>query len=219
MISMGESRGKNLNLVSDYWQTHTGVRLAACLFFVIFIAQAVWIYPAYRQFEEEEINRLSATGLSIIEALIAVSSTNITTEDLQLLGDSLTHNTPLKGARIYTYTGDLFFEFGEKPVHAPYELREIWNSSKTDRMHNGSRIEMAWLPQDTYSSYLIVGRLDSSHVQVALDQFLSFLLKMVFSVTFVSTLLLMYLLRRSNFRTWVQKITGVEQIKASTRAR
>ncbi len=89
----------------------------------------------------------------------------------------------------------------------------------TGRIDNGSRIEIAWLPQDTYSPYLIVGRLDSSHVQSALDNFLAFLLRMVFAVTFVSTLLIMWILRKSNFRPWLEKITGVDHLKPSNKVR
>jgi hypothetical protein len=205
--------------VTGYWQTHTGLRLAACLFFVIFFAQALWIYPAYRQFEQDELNRLSYTGLAIIETLLTLSAADISQEELKMLGETLSHNTPVKGARIYTTTGDLFIEFGEAPIYEPYELRQVWNNWMTTRIANGSRIEMAWLPQDAYSPYLVVGRLDSSHVQASLDNFMSFLLKMVFSVTFVSTLLLMWLLRKSSFRPWLQKITGVDHLKASNKIR
>jgi hypothetical protein len=219
MISTSENSGKHISLIASYWQTYTGVRLAACLFFVIFFAQALWIYPAYQKFEQDELNRLSYTGLAIVEGLLALTATDIAPEDLKLLGETLSHNTPLKGARIYTYNGDLFAEFGERPIYEPYELREIWGNWMTTRIAHGTRIEMAWLPQDSYSPYLIVGRLDSSHVQGALDNFLNFLLKMVFSVTFVSTLLLMWLLRKSQFRPWLQKITGLEHLKASNKAR
>lgn len=219
MISLGQSGDKNMSLVTDYWQTHTGLRLAASLFFVIFFAQALWIYPAYRQFEQDELNRLSYTGLAIIETLLTLTSADIAPENLKMLGKTLSHNTPVKGARIYTYNGDLFLEFGETPIYEPYELRQVWNNWMTSRIANGTRVEMAWLPQDAYSPYLIVGRLDSSYIQAAMDNFLSFLLKMVFSVTFVSTLLLMWLLRKSNFRPWLQKITGVEQLKASNKIR
>lgn len=211
MIHVGDRGAKSASLVAESLQQHAGVRLAAYLFFVIFFAQALWIYPAYQKFEQDELNRLSYTALAIAETLLTVITPDMAPEEVQMLGESLSHNTPLKGARVYTYNGDLFTEFGELPLHDATQLQQPINQ--------GARIEMAWLPQEAFTDYLIIGRLDGTHVQNSMANFLSFLLKMVFTVTFVSTLLLMWLLRNPGFRPWVQKVTGIEQIKASRKVR
>jgi hypothetical protein len=211
MIHVGERSGKGAGLISDTLQPHAGVRLAAYLFFVIFFAQALWIYPAYQKFQQDELNRLSYTGLAIAETLLSLITPDMPTADIEMLGETLSHHTPLKGARIYTYQGELFAEFGELPQHEAAQLQQPINQ--------GARLEMAWLPQDAFTDYLIIGRLDGTHVQASMANFLSFLLKMVFSVTFVSTLLLMWLLRNPGFRPWVQKVTGIDQIKASRKVR
>lgn len=218
---MDKSRENNTNKslrFTDY-HFHPGLRMAAGLFLVIFIAQVFWIFPAYRQFEKDELNYLSYTGLAIMESLLTLSNADVAKEDIKMLGETLGHNTPLKGARIYTYDGKLVTEFGETPLYEPYELRQVWNNWMTTRVQNGTRVEMAWLPQDSYSPYLIVARLDSTHIQVALDNFLAFMLKMIFSVTFISTLFLMWILRKPKLRPWLEKVTGVDQLKPSTKAR
>lgn len=210
MTRVGEGSRKNVSLV-DSVQNHAGLRLAAYLFFVIFFAQALWIFPAYQKFQQDELNRLSYTGLAIIETLLTLNYADISPEALKSLGDTLSLNTPLKGAKVYDYNGALVSEFGELPMHQAAELQKPINE--------GNRIEMAWLPQDAFTDYLIIARMDNSHIQTALNSFLSFLLKMVFSVTFVSTLLLMWLLRNPGFRPWLQKITGIDQLKASRKVR
>jgi hypothetical protein len=219
MISTTQPGNKHFSLITDYWRSHSGIRLAACLFSVIFIAQVLWIYPAQRQFEKDELYRLSQTGLAIMESLLVVAASDVSPEELKILGQTLTHKTPLKGARIYTYTGDLLLEFGEVPMYEPYQLRQVWHHWMTPRFDEGKRVEMAWLPQDSYSPYLIVSRLDSSYVQASIDRFIAFLLKMVFTVTFVSTLLLMWLLQKPHLRTWVVKVTGVDELKPSNKVR
>lgn len=218
MISTIENGRKSTGFIANYWHTHTGVRLAAYLFLVIFIAQAVWIYPAYQLFKKDELNRLSQLGLAVMESVLTLSSADITPEDIKILGGSLTHNTSLKGARVYTYAGELFTEFGESPMYEPYELRQEWSNWLSSPLQD-NRIEMAWLPQDSFFPYLIVGRMDSSHVQVALDNFLAFLLKMVFSVTFVSTFLLLWILHQPNFRLWLEKVSGVDHIAPTKKLR
>ncbi|MFA6038237.1 MAG: hypothetical protein WC748_08990 [Legionellales bacterium] len=210
MIRVGDEGRKNVGLV-DSMQNHAGLRLVGYLFFVIFLAQALWIYPAYQKFEQQELNRLGYTGLAIVETLLTLNSANITSEELKSLGDTLSLNTPLKGARVYDFNGTLITEFGELPMHEAAELQKP--------IEEGNRIEMAWAPQNAFTDYLIIARLDNSYVKTAVNNFLSFLLKMVFSVTFVSTLLLMWLLRNPGFRPWLQKITGIDQLKASRKVR
>lgn len=211
MIHVGERSAKYNNALTDTMQQHAGVRLAAYLFAVIFFAQALWIYPAFRKFEQDELNRLSYTGLAIVETLLTLAGNDMPSEELLHLGENLTLNTPLKGVRIYKYDGELYTEFGELPIYHASQLQKP--------VYQDSRVEMAWLPQEAFTDYLIIGRLDASHVQTATHNFLWYLLKMVFSVTFVSTLLLMWLLRNPGFKPWVQKVTGIEQIKASRRVR
>lgn len=210
MIRVGDGARKNVGLV-DSMQNHAGLRLLAYLFLVIFFAQALWIFPAYQKFKQEELNRLSYTGLAIVETLLILNSANTTPEELKSLGSTLTLNTPLKGARVYDFNGTLITEFGELPMRQAYELQKP--------IEEGHRIEMAWAPQDAFTDYLIIARLDNSYAKTAVNNFLGFLLKMVFSVTFVSTLLLMLLLRNPGFRPWLQKITGIDQLKASRKVR
>lgn len=219
MISTTEQSNKNFNLISDYWKNHASIRLAACLFIVIFLAQALWIYPAQKQFEREELNRLSYTGLAIMESLLTLASSHVAPEDIALLGQTLSHNTPLKGARMYTHSGELLLEFGETPVYEPYHLQQQWQHWISPSLENGTRVEMAWLPKSSYSSYLIVARLDSEHITTGVNHFLEFLLKMVFTVTGVATLLLMWILRKPQLRNWVEKVTGVEELKPSPKIR
>jgi hypothetical protein len=204
-----------VNSIVHYWQTHAGVRFAATLFSVLLVAQAIWIYPALQRFEQDELKRLSYTGLATMESLLTLASTNINPEEVKLLGETLSNNTPLKGARIYNYDGELIMSFGEAPIYEPYQLSQTWGHWMTDRLEQGSRVEMSWLPQDSYSPYLIVARLDSSHVQHSLDQFLGFLLTMVFTVTFITTLSFMWIMRKPSLRTWVEKVTGIEELKPS----
>ncbi|HLF67485.1 MAG TPA: hypothetical protein VI522_07700, partial [Gammaproteobacteria bacterium] len=104
-----DNSSHNEGSITDYY-FHPGLRMAAGLFLVIFIAQVFWIFPAYRQFERDELNDLSYTGLAIMESLLTLTNADIAKEDLKMLGETLGHNTPLKGARIYTYSGDLVTE-------------------------------------------------------------------------------------------------------------
>ncbi|MGA2655591.1 MAG: hypothetical protein ABSF18_06395, partial [Gammaproteobacteria bacterium] len=105
MIHVGERNIKNNSVFAETSQQHAGVRLAAYLFIVIFFAQALWIYPAFRKFQQDELNRLSYTGLAIVETLLTVAGNNMPADELLHLGENLSLNTPLKGVRIYKYDG------------------------------------------------------------------------------------------------------------------
>lgn len=188
--------------LKQYWQETVTVRLAIYLFAVIFLAQAIWIYPAYRQFEAIQIKNLSYTGLSIMQAMRTVLATELPTEEIKALAETLHRTTPLKGVRIYDTTGDLVMTFGEAPMYEPYQLHQEWNHWATPRLQEGTRVEMAWLPEDNFSQNLIVARMDSTAVTHALNEFLHNLLHMVFGVTFASTLILLFLLRRPTVRKW-----------------
>lgn len=148
---------------SQIWRSKLSWRITLAVFLTILAVQAGILNFTMTEFEKNRLHELHETGRSAIAPLIDNATKDSFTSPIsQLDANRLLSTTSVNGLAIYSANMDLLETFGE-PLALMVLNQE--NLSHTFRSTDGASYEVVFRANDLRRPYIVVARLDSSHVE------------------------------------------------------
>lgn len=148
---------------AQIWKSRISWRIILAVFMTILTVEAIILNFRLKEFEAENLNHLRQMGRAAIAPLIDTSVANLFEppfSDADI--NRLFSTTSISGLSVYSNQFDFIKSYGEPlalTVLGPDSL------SKTYRSANGSAYEVVYRSSELNRPYVIVARLDSSHIQ------------------------------------------------------
>lgn len=189
---------------AQIWKSWTSWRIAAVVFMTIALVQAcILIFASMGEFESRRLTDLRDAGKSAVSPLISTDMTQILQSPFkEEQVNRLFQTTKINGLSVYTFnmmTGiqtnrlELLGQYGERPV---ISLVDTSNLNRTFRNSDGSTYEFIIRSSTVAGSYFIVVRMDSSHVQEQVFNFVLDTIKIMLLMSLFVTTVLMIALGR-----------------------
>ncbi|MFN3700652.1 MAG: putative bifunctional diguanylate cyclase/phosphodiesterase [Alphaproteobacteria bacterium] len=174
------------------WKSKISWRIALAVFLTILAVQAIILNFTLRDFENARLMELREAGRTSIVPLLDARITDllatpIDEEDL----NKLITLTKVNGIAIYSNQFDLIKLYGE-----PLTLLMINQDSlsNTHRSADGSSFEVVYRSNDLGRPFIIVAKLDSSHIHVQVQDYVKqTIIVMLLMSAFVTTVLMIAL--------------------------
>lgn len=195
-MTKNKEKKKKMNLLgsstAQIWKSRISWRIALAVFLTILAVQAIILNFTLRDFEKARLNELKEVGRSAIVPLIE-------TRIMDLLAPPITDDnarklitsTKVNGLTVYSSELDLIRSYGEPMVLVLLNDEAL---SRTYRSPDGSSYEVVFRSNDLQKPFIIVARLDSSHVQMQVQQYVEqTILVMLLMSAFVTTVLMIAL--------------------------
>lgn len=153
------------NSSSQIWRSKLSWRITLAVFLTILAVQAGILNFTMTEFEKNRLIELREVGRSAIAPLIdATAIDSFTSPITQADANRLLSTTSVTGIAIYSTNMDMLDAFGE-----PLALMVLNqnNLSNTFRSTDGASYEVVFRANELRRPYIVVARLDSSHIQNA----------------------------------------------------
>ncbi|MFK7838857.1 MAG: putative bifunctional diguanylate cyclase/phosphodiesterase [Bdellovibrionales bacterium] len=190
---------------AQIWRSWTSWRIAAVVFMTIALVQAcLLVFATMGEFETRRFKDLRESGRSAILPLLNVNITQILQSPLeQDQVNNLFQATKVSGISVYTLNMmssnqsrnrlELLAQYGDPLV---ISLIDTNNLTRTYRSSDGTTYEFIQKINTVSGSYFMVVRMDSSHIQEELFQFVMDTIKIMMLMSLFVTTVLMIALGR-----------------------
>lgn len=177
---------------AQIWKSRLSWRITLAVFLTILTVQSGILYVTKQDYEQARLSELTEIGRSAIVSLIDENITNLLEPPIgKDDATRLISTTKVNGLAIYSADMNLLKTYGEPVV---LNLTYQDNLAGTYRSHDGSSYEVVFRPNALKRPYIMVARLDSSHIteQVA-DYIRQTVLIMLLMSAFVTSVLMVAL--------------------------
>lgn len=145
-------------------------RIALWVFLSIVVVEALILLPSVYRRERELIQQLEDIGIATISPLLRLCGSQINASKIKEISYHLMLESRVAGGQVYTQEGEAIGSFGEAPE---LNFNTVMNTpSARFRTPDGNRYEMAMWTKAQGNPYLIIVRLDSSHIQGEIKAFI-----------------------------------------------
>lgn len=178
---------------AEIWKSRISWRIAMAVFLTILTVQAAILNITLKQIEQQELDDLRQEAKTAILPLIDERMTQVylSSPISKENGNKLTNRTKINGLAIYSDQLDFIESFGDRLTLV---LMDQDHASKTFRSSDGNYYETIFKPSELHLSYHFIARLDASHVQgQVFDYVQETILVMLLMSAFVTTVLMIAL--------------------------
>ncbi len=186
---MGKS---NLSSPTQIWKSRLSWRITISVFLTILAVQTAILNFTIKEFEHEHLMQLREVGRSAIVPLINKNIRDLLTSPLSdENAERLLTTTAVNGLTVYSSQLNLIKTYGEPLALIVLDKESL---SQTYRSYDGSSYELVFRANDLGRPFIIVARLDSSHIQEELVGYVKqTILVMLLMSAFVTSVLMMAL--------------------------
>tara|TARA_B100000242_G_scaffold292760_1_gene268905 strand:- start:2572 stop:4770 length:2199 start_codon:yes stop_codon:yes gene_type:complete len=196
MSNISTANKKKSNILSaspaQIWKSRISWRIALAVFLTILAVQAIILNFTLRDFENARLQELREVGRSAIVPMIDSRITDLLASPISPEeAEKLITLTKVNGLSIYSNQLDLITIYGEPLALVMLERESL---SKTYRSTDGSSYEVVYRANDLGRPFIIVARLDSSHIQPQVQAYVEqTIIVMLLMSAFVTTVLMIAL--------------------------
>ncbi len=178
---------------AQIWGSRISWRITLVVFMTILLVQTLILnFATMGQFENQRLYELREAGRSAIAAAIDTENTNLSASPFSdAKVQRLFETTKIKGLVVYSWDMNFIRNYGESVQLMNSSLDDM---SKTYRSTDGRIYEVILKNSDLKRAYIIMTRLDSSHVQNEVADYIKqTIIIMLLMSAFVTTVLMMAL--------------------------
>lgn len=193
---MSKANKKSFGLLStptaQIWKSKISWRIALAVFLTILAVQAIILNFTLRDFENARLMGLKEMGRGAIVPLIDTRITDLLAPPISREDASkLVTMTKVNGLAIYSNQLDLISVYGEPLALMMLDHESLAN---TYRSSDGSSYEVVYRANELGRPFIIVARLDSTHVQLMVEEYVKqTIIIMLLMSAFVTTVLMIAL--------------------------
>ncbi len=175
----------------NIWKSKLSWKITLSVFATMIVIQAAVMVFTVNNFEKEKLYELRQTGLNAVAPLIGQTSDQLVSPIRPDQARKLIEVTPVKGLSIYSLDVSQLATYGE--TTALY-LSQFMDLNTTYWSVDGSSYEVIYSSSDLRRPYFIVAKLDSSHIDMAVMEYVqqNFLILLLLAA-FVTTVLMIAL--------------------------
>ncbi|HBR69506.1 MAG TPA: bifunctional diguanylate cyclase/phosphodiesterase, partial [Rhodospirillaceae bacterium] len=180
---------KLLTAPTQIWKSRISWRITLAVFMTILAVQAGILNVTMKNFEDSRLAHLREIGRTAIVPLIDMSVRDLLASPIpDNAAMRLLSATKVKGLAVYSSQLDFIKNYGEPLALV---LLDQDSTSKTYRSSDGNSYEIVLRAYDLNRPYIMVARLDSSHVSKELQEYVKeTILIMLLMSAFVTTVLM-----------------------------
>ena len=179
------------NPTAQIWQSRLSWKIAGAVFMTILLVQVAILTLTIRQEEHRILNDVRELGRTAIAPILDNSSGMLESPITEERANRLISSTIVNGITVYTADLSFLASHGE-PLSIV--LRNQDSLSRTYRSADGSSYEVVYRPNDLRKPYIVVARLNSENINVAIMSYVKqTILIMLLLSAFVTTVLMIAL--------------------------
>ncbi|MBK4729861.1 HAMP domain-containing protein [Oxynema sp. CENA135] len=191
--SLSIDRSRSLQLAT-LLKARLSRRIALWVFISIVIVEAIILLPSAYRRQQEILDRLEDVGLTTIAPLLRLCGETITAEKIDRVAKQLMPDSRLKGVAVYRDNGERITIFDEAPA---LTFEDFKNGTIARRSPDGDRYDVMKTVLQNNREYLIVARLDASHVRWEVKAFIGRIVLLVIFICIFVTLATMLALGKT----------------------